>query len=205
MSTFQKWIGSFKKLDVNPERDIEIINLMRDEHPVKREKGFSLFTREYYRLVHNIREVENDMDEHEAVDIYVNALLSVFRYVREMDAERIPSTRLIALLKNKIKLLRFDRYRKLYARASNVSLETLEEKGHQLTDDTNPFQYFEQQEVFDFIIARLNPREIEFFTAVYSGLKNEEIQEKLGYKSRNTVAVTKNTLLKKIRKIYEAY
>lgn len=197
--------------------------MIRSDSTSVREYGCSKLNARYtVKLVRVIESKQRGIDQSDALTIYLDAVMSIIRMIEENLAEAdIATTNLEALLRNKIKFLIIDRYRKIHGRKSareedsdngkQRSRPTLvqlddEDQPIQITDtEMSPQDTMELREYREFIIGHLSEKESGIFRDLTEGFTNEEIAKRNGLPSKNSAGVEIYNLRKKTKKIIDNY
>lgn len=196
--------------------------MIRSESAAVREYGCSKLNARYtVKLVRMIENKQRGIDQSDALTIYLDAVMSIIRMIEENLAEGdIATTNLEALLRNKIKFLIIDRYRKIHGRKSaretgdsskQKSRPTMvqiddEDQPIQITDtELSPQDTMELREYKEFILDHLSTKESGIFRDLTEGFTNEEIAQRNGLPSKNSAGVEIYNLRKKTKKIIDNY
>jgi DNA-directed RNA polymerase specialized sigma24 family protein len=196
--------------------------MIRSDSTSVREYGCSKLNARYtVKLVRVIESKQRGIDQSDALTIYLDAVMSIIRMIEENLAEAdIATTNLEALLRNKVKFLIIDRYRKIHGRKSarEASDETTprsrpvlvqiddEDQPIQITDtELSPQDSMELREYREFILRHLSSKESGIFIDLTAGFTNAEIAQRNGLPNKNSAGVEIYNLRKKTRKIIENY
>lgn len=181
-----------------------------------RDSGHNCLHEKYYELVYYINSRERGrISEHDAISMYLDALMSVIRTIEALKEEEIITTNLKKLLMKKIGYLLIDKWRREGGRR-DPSAETVQsferrrpfivslDQAREVPDkNPNSLVQLEFSGLLDKLIGILSKTSKYIMLDHLDGFTNEEIAQRHGLANSSTVASLLSQAKKKLRKSYD--